>query len=225
VASIDEVRRIEKVGKVVPRNNQARLILGAPVQPGPIPAQEQAYEGKGQLIAIADTGFDNGYRDGGQVHPAFRGRVLELYPMGGAAADLDGHGTHVYGSAVGDGLTNTNDRIMGTAPHAHLVAQCAGSSFDQLPGDLNQLFEPPYKEHQARVHLNSWGTDMEDEQVEHNTPAKDIDKFVQTHPEIAICWAADNDATDLGRTGPSRRKADRGRSRGQELHHGGRQRE
>jgi serine protease AprX len=56
VASLDEVRNIEKVGKVVSRNNQARRILGADVQPG----QGQTYEGKGQVIAIADTGFDGG---------------------------------------------------------------------------------------------------------------------------------------------------------------------
>ena len=51
------------------------------------------------MIAIADAGFDGGL--GGQVHPALMGRVLKLYPINGDdGADLNGHGTHVWGSAV-----------------------------------------------------------------------------------------------------------------------------
>ena len=201
VASIDEVRRIGEVGKVVPRNNQARLILGADIQPALIPAQEQAYTGKGQVIAIADTGLDRGQMLA--VHPAFGDRVLELYPMGGHAADSDGHGTHVCGSAVGDYLTHDNDRIMGTAPQAHLVVQCAGSNFDRLPGDLSQLFELPYDQHGVRVHSNSWGGEMIHEQLDYdqNGSAEEIDRFVWTHQEMVICFAAGNDAKDLLGTG------------------------
>jgi hypothetical protein len=43
VTSLDEVRNIEKVGKVVSRNNQARLTVEADVQP----RQGQAYGGNG----------------------------------------------------------------------------------------------------------------------------------------------------------------------------------
>jgi len=41
------------------------------------------------------------------VHPAFKGRVLKLYPLGkpGDASDSDGHGTHVCGSLLGDGYS------------------------------------------------------------------------------------------------------------------------
>src|SRR2546421_10746226 len=83
-------------------------------------------------------------------------------PLGGASADFHGHGTHVCGSAVGDGLMNANIRVTGTAPQARLVVQCLRRDPQGwllgLPGDLAQLFEPPYSQYEARVHSNSWGT-------------------------------------------------------------------
>lgn len=52
------------------------------------------------------------------------------------------------------------------------MVQCTEGNYDGLPGNLNQLFEPPYNEHVARVHSNSWGLEMEDEQHEYESSAK-----------------------------------------------------
>jgi hypothetical protein len=98
--------------------------------------------GKGETIAVCDTGIDTG--DAGDIHPDFTGRVgwIKSYPItpdfssyirnpGGndGAADLDsGHGTHVTGSVLGSGaasrgLAGTSGLIRGPAYAARLVFQ------------------------------------------------------------------------------------------------------
>lgn len=57
-------------------NDIARGILGLP-NPTPGPG---ALLGMGQIVAVGDTGFDMGSTT--DVHPAFTGRVLKLYPLG-----------------------------------------------------------------------------------------------------------------------------------------------
>jgi subtilisin family serine protease len=99
-------------------------------------------------VAVADTGFDKGSIT--NVHPAFKGRVKKLYALGrpGKKDDPDGHGTHVAGSVLGDGLSSTEGPVRGTAPKARLVLQSVLDENDGLgglPDDLNDLFRPPYK--------------------------------------------------------------------------------
>jgi hypothetical protein len=122
LAAIDEVRHIEDVVPLKLHNTVARQVLRVELKGGGPPA----FEGEGQIIAVADTGFDNGSTT--DVHPAFAGRVLKLYALGREedASDPDGHGTHVAGSVLGDGQSTSLDtRIAGTAPKAKLVfSQC-----------------------------------------------------------------------------------------------------
>jgi serine protease AprX len=96
------------------------------------------------VIAIADEGFDNG--DADLVHPAFTGRIRRLHLLGNtqSAADTSGHGTHMCGSAAGNGQTSTQQHTRGIAAQATLVVQCAGSGYASIPGDCKKLFEPPY---------------------------------------------------------------------------------
>ncbi|RYP15321.1 hypothetical protein DL765_005777 [Monosporascus sp. GIB2] len=205
IATIDEVYRIEEIGETELRNDQAQLILAANIQPGPTLAQQQVYRGEGQVIAIADTGLDTGLAN--SVHNAFRDRVLDLYPMNGSAADHHGHGTHVCGSAVGDGWMN-DVHVMGTAPQARLVVQCLWDSTISClkpPRDLTRLFESPYTKHGARVHSNSWGGEMKTDQLPYNRRAEEIDAFVWKHPEMVICWAAGNNAAYDHATGDVRK--------------------
>lgn len=76
VAAIDEVRHIEEVRPYKLHNNIARQILRVPTNPAPAPVRE----GQGQVVAVADTGFDLGSTT--NVHPAFQGRVAQLYALG-----------------------------------------------------------------------------------------------------------------------------------------------
>ncbi len=197
VAALDEVRHIEEV---VPRkllNSVARKVLRVPAG-NPAPGGE----GAGEIVAVADTGFDKGSTT--DVHPAFKGRVKKLYALGrpGRKDDPDGHGTHVAGSVLGDGVSTADGAVRGTAPKAKLVLQSVLDFQDGLgglPDDLTDLFDPPYKKDKARIHTNSWGSvgnfGVYDQQ------AHEVDEFVHDHRDMLVCFAAGNEGTDKDKNG------------------------
>jgi hypothetical protein len=201
LAAIDAVRNIEEVTPKKLHNDVARGILrvGLATTGG-------TFEGEGQLVAVADTGFDRGSTT--NVHPAFQGRVQKLYPLGrhGKANDPDGHGTHVAGSVLADGTSGTlGTNIRGTAPQARLLLQSVldlSGGLGGLPDDLHDLFLPPYQDG-ARVHTNSWGETVGD--GSYNENAREVDDFVWNHRDCVICFAAGNagrDGSGSGRVDP-----------------------
>ena len=205
IATIDEIRSIEDVRAPRLFNNVARGIMKADVN-----IRGTSYMGAGQIVAVADTGFDKGNATG-DLHPAFHGRVNKLYPRGKTdAADPDGgggHGTHVCGSVLGNAHSDKlGITIQGTAPEANLVMQACSDSSGALvgiPHDLETLFDQPYAADKARIHTNSWGTPLPGDldQGEYDGSATDIDKFVWDHKDMVICFAAGNDGMDMDRNG------------------------
>ena len=60
-------------------------------------------------------------------------------PANDGAEDIDGHGTHVAGSVLGDG-TDSSGNIKGMAPEARLYFQSVGSyCANNPPGERNTL--------------------------------------------------------------------------------------
>ena len=117
LAKIHGVRRVRPRALKRPSNDVAAGIMVTAVSmanPG------LGLSGKGETIAVCDTGLDTG--DPKTIHPDFRGRVawIKSYPMtaelapfvtnpGGddGPADLDsGHGTHTSGSVLGSGASS-----------------------------------------------------------------------------------------------------------------------
>jgi hypothetical protein len=200
LAGLDAVRQIEQVPKRRLFNNVARPILAADVT-----VNGTSYKGEGQVVAVADTGFDRGSTK--DVHPAFTGRVAKLYALGrtnpAKSDDPDGHGTHVAGSVLGDGKSATmGGAIQGTAPRATLVMQSTLDSKGELgglPADLHDLFEPPYHNDSARVHTNSWGAEAIG--LHYDASAEEIDDVVWKHQDLAICFAAGNEGADRDKNG------------------------
>jgi len=200
LAALDQVRHVEEVPTRQLFNNVARPILHAEVV-----VNGTSYEGEGEVIAVADTGFDHGSTS--NVHPAFTGRVARLYALGrpspAKADDPHGHGTHVAGSALGDGNSaSMGGAIQGTAPRATLVLQStldSGGGLGGLPSDLHDLFEPPYDDDDARVHTNSWGATTPG--LPYDSSAQEIDDVVWNKQDLVICFAAGNDGIDRNRNG------------------------
>lgn len=196
LAKIDEVRHIEEF---VPRqlfNNVALGILNADKTHTTVNLQ-----GENQVVAVADTGFDKGSTT--DVHPAFTDRVVKLYPLGRSTAnDPNGHGTHVAGSVLGDGKSETmGGSIRGSAPKAKLVLQSVldrQGGLGGLPDDLNNLFKAPYENDGARVHTNSWGGPAFGR---YTVDSQQVDQFVWEHRDMVICFAAGNDGVDRNSNG------------------------
>ena len=197
VASIGAVRHIDLAYPAKLANSVARTVIRAPAVPSP----GNVLTGNGEVICIADTGFDTGSAT--NVHPAFTGRVKKLYAITrpGLTDDPDGHGTHVAGSALGDGNSASEGPVQGTAPGAHLVLQSLlDESFPiDPPASLIALFDTPYQNDQARIHSNSWvlggGPGV------YESRAQDVDTFVYEHRDMLICFAAGNEGQDSGQKG------------------------
>lgn len=139
LAAIHGVKLVRERTVNRPSNDVAAGVMGAMPLLGP---DGLGLGGRGEVIAVCDTGLDSGDRNA--IHPDFVGRIAALrsYPItsdydeyirnpGGddGPADLDsGHGTHVCGSVAGSGaasagLPETAGRIRGLAHEARIVFQ------------------------------------------------------------------------------------------------------
>ena len=179
-------------------------------------------DGHGQIVAVADTGFDRGYRDE-PVHPDFVGRVLDVssWPINeswdpyvtkpknddGAADNNSGHGTHVAGLALGDGVAS-HGNYRGLAPGASLVFQAmeqftsvnqshenemeSGYYLSGRPLDLKQLFNEA-REMGARIHVNAWGDPVSGSYTD---DCYEVDDFLAKSQDALVLFAAGNDGAD-----------------------------
>ncbi len=200
LSTIDEVRRIETVHRPTLLNDVATGIINA----DKLHLSSPPLRGSGQVIAVCDTGFDIGSSD--DVHPAFTARVRKVRALGGVNPhDLNGHGTHVAGSILGDGVANGYGPVIGSAPAAELVMQAAGSAPDKelngLPSDLYGLLKTTYDEDGARVHNNSWGVTGSSERGRYSQGATEIDEFIRDHRDMVVCFAAGNEGRDANSNG------------------------
>ncbi|MEE4261680.1 MAG: S8 family serine peptidase [Desulfobacteraceae bacterium] len=139
LSAIHGVRFIRKRAFKRTSNDVAGQIMGTRAT---LSAADLGLSGKGEVIAVCDTGLDNA--DLPTIHQDFAGRIKALmsYPItqdfasyvsnpgdDDGAADLDsGHGTHVAGSVLGNGATSLNlpgntRPIRGLAYQAQLVFQ------------------------------------------------------------------------------------------------------
>ncbi|MEM7350943.1 MAG: S8 family serine peptidase [Acidobacteriota bacterium] len=171
--------------------------------------------GEGQIAAVSDTGLSTGdfatlHHDFGQQGSASNPlRVIRAYALGRATWDDNqtlngGHGTHVAGSLVGNGVRSGADpasnsfpasSYAGTAPKAQLVFQSLldpAGGLGGIPADLNSLFQPAYDDG-ARVHSNSWGTPLFGA---YSSDSQEVDEFTWDHPNMVIHYTAGNRSSD-----------------------------
>jgi subtilisin family serine protease len=205
IAADDRVRILEEVVTPVLFDDQAKRLVLAPLR------IQGGFEfcGKGQTIAVVDSGFDLGSIE--DCHPAFTGQLHKLIPVGRAldqdktatqrVDDPKGHGTHVCGTIVGKEIETSEGMVGGVAQDAKVVV----SSLEKDDGDLiavefiKTLYEVPYKDYDARVHSNSWGDGlgMGTKQRPYGKDATGIDDFVRAHPDALICFSAGNTNLDM----------------------------
>ena len=179
--------------------------------------------GKGQVIAVADTGLDSGLNDE-SLHPDFQGRVKAIISLplnnswknvaanndsdDGPADRNSGHGTHVAGLALGSGIRSSGLH-QGVAPEAQLVFQSIeqyvevkneysnqfknGYYLSGRPLDVGELFEQA-REFGARIHVNAWGDEAHGRYTD---DCYEADRFLQRNPDALVLFAAGNSGADI----------------------------
>ena len=179
------------------------------------PRDSHGLYGAGQTVGIADTGLDTGniatlhldFSDG-----AGFSRVISLIDLvGDGTSDVNsGHGTHVAGSVLGNGMTSgcnstTNyfpsNCFAGIAPKANLVFQAlennATGQLTGIPPDLNTLFSQSQTAG-ANLHTNSWGSNVQGTYTGQSTA---VDQYMWSHKDFLILFAAGNNGADLNGDG------------------------
>jgi subtilisin family serine protease len=155
--------------------------------------------GKGQIVAVADTGLDNGTNNA-TLHPDFTNRVHTTFALGRANdwSDPDGHGTHVCGSLLGNGSASAG-QFKGVAYEAQLIMQSTmdAGGYLILPSDINVLFMQTYT-NGARIHSDSWGSSTFGE---YTASSRQADEFMWHHKDALLIFAAGNDGADLDKNG------------------------
>ena len=212
LSRINGIRRIEEFRIPKLRNDTSRDIVNVTPAWG---AHGLRLKGRGQKIGICDTGIDSGKNDA-SMHDDFEGRIINIHswPVQPYAdvqndgdddgkADLEsGHGTHVAGSALGNG-TMSGETYAGSAPEAEFVFQAIeqwteftdgseGYAISGIPSDLNGLFQQAYDDG-VRIHSNSWGVD---DGGAYGTTSHDLDEFIWEHPDLLVVVAAGNAGED-----------------------------
>ncbi|MDQ2088731.1 S8 family serine peptidase [Marimonas arenosa] len=217
LAQIDGILWIEDAMEFTLDNDLARPVIGVP---GAWSAPENL-RGTNQIIAVGDSGLDTGV-DNATMHDDVEGRIVSILSQpvrnlffscgvpvnvgadDGAAGLNSGHGTHVAGSALGDG-TVSGGLYAGVAPEAQLVFQateqwgdfpgtnCDGYGLYGIPGDLEDFFQEAY-DAGARIHTNSWSGSSNP--GAYTTREEQLDQFVWDNPDLLILFSAGNRGRD-----------------------------
>ncbi len=129
--------------------------------------QDLGFDGDGVLVAVADSGLNNGTAS--DMHPDLLGRVDAFFYYGGlaSAADEHSHGTHCAGIIAGNGSVGEVDEEgfyygIGVAPKARIVAQRIfdGQGGYEPPENLADLVRDASRVG-AVIGSNSWGDDTQ----------------------------------------------------------------
>ena len=210
----EELLTLKGVEAIEPRpdvelfNDKSNVVSGVPSV-----RKNFGLYGEGQIIAITDSGLDTGKNDA-SMHDDIEGRILAiqdvpwLCPTNCISAnglDFSSHGTHVTGTALGNGKLSGSDpkgskydnSFAGVAPEAKLVFQSGGLYntvsnryyfMPDFPDDVKQ-WKPAY-DLGARIHSNSFG--VKGNYGKYSSWSRDLDRFTQTYKSYNILFAAGN---------------------------------
>ncbi|KAI0387432.1 peptidase S8/S53 domain-containing protein [Hypomontagnella monticulosa] len=230
-AAHNEVQTIALVPGNVFSNYVARKDLNVPIPDNNNNNAELGRQGRGIVVALTDTGFDVG--DIKNLHPAFTaGQIVALksfyagelkakwderkLPVAGPdTGDRYGHGTHIAGSIVGNGISKTFGPVQGTAPGALLYIQSVGGP-NQEPRlyecglTLSQVFTSPLAA-RAYIHSVSWNTNMADNiRRGYIDETRVTDEIVWNNKQLLIVHGAGNDGRGyIDRRSPQINEPDR----------------
>ncbi|MBE2236847.1 MAG: S8 family serine peptidase [Caldilineaceae bacterium] len=193
---------VERFIQPTTANAEGRKLMGAEAV-----WESFGYYGAGQIVAISDSGLSVQ----GALSTDFAGRLVRAFApsemnLASAACtakttytDLNGHGTHVAGSVLGNGARSGSNATghaytsshAGTAPEASLVFMALntdGSTGIQCI-DLNGDFIAKGYQEGARVSSNSWGASNGGA---YSQLSSLVDDYIWRHKDYLVLFAAGN---------------------------------
>jgi subtilisin family serine protease len=193
---------IERFIQPTTTNAEGRKLMGA----GAV-WQSFGYFGAGQIVAISDSGLSVQ----GALSTDFAGRLVRGFApsemnLASAACrakttytDLNGHGTHVAGSVLGNGVRSGSNPSAhdyagshaGVAPEARMVFMALntdGSTGIQCV-DLNGDFVAKGYQEGARISTNSWGAS---DGGAYNQLSSLVDDYIWRHKDYLVLYSAGN---------------------------------
>ncbi len=199
LAALAQIREVQLISVHVPKrlaNDLSRVKIrvstNQPITRPPeshygAPTAADHLTGLNVLLGVNDSGVDDS-------HPDFTGRI----DPGSYAPDLDGHGTHVLGTLLGDGaasplaptnaMGSTNAAIFsGVAPLATVFVQ------DYRGPDANLQLETALRK--IRISNNSWGYPINDYDIfaaSYDAAVRDSSPGETGEQEVAYVFAAGN---------------------------------
>jgi len=181
-------------------NDRSSAIIGAEPLATRDFACPEGLTGKGQIVALADSGLGDGQMN--NPHPDLKSQpgqypkvtMLKSLTNRKETDDPNGHGTHMASTVAGTGVAS-NGKYKGIAPGASIYFQCILNSQEEAspPLNINTLFQPAY-DAAARIHINGWGS-------KNNTylsSASQIDAYIRKHPDFLVIFGAGNDGPNSG---------------------------
>jgi hypothetical protein len=169
-------------------SSQVRALTGIErinkVMPPQVPDR---WSGKGELVAVFDSGIDDSHED-------LADRVAEkiAYTLDTQTASRDdkhGHGTHVAGIIAGTGRAS-NREVRGVAPEVRLISVGILANGRLLtPPDIADLLKEG-TQRGAKILNLSWGKPIGGS---YEQGAEQLDKFIYDNPEILVVVAAGNE--------------------------------
>ncbi|SDK92858.1 Subtilase family protein [Maridesulfovibrio ferrireducens] len=208
---IKGVKWIERASELRTDNNIALGIIEARSEQEKVwPVSRSKLFGEGQIVAICDSGIDTG--EVSSIHEDFsdgqggsRINSNVVFP-GSSIIDYSGHGTHVAGTVLGNGMKSGSSPLAnsfpstcyaGAAPKARLYFQTVGpadggANLPGIPADLFDIFDPAH-DAGARIHSNSWGASGPGN---YDSLSVSVDQFMWSNKDFLILFAAGNAGKD-----------------------------
>lgn len=211
LSTMADVKWIEKASQWRLHNSVSTDIIDARA-----PRDTHGLYGQGQVVAVSDTGLDTGviatlHNDFGDG--AGTSRVNQIIDRTGTgASDVhSGHGTHVAGSVLGNGIESGSNpsadafpdtSYAGLAPKANLIFQAiedngAAGNLSGIPADLNDLFFEAQSAG-AHLHTNSWGAPYAGS---YTASSEDVDQYMWNHKDYLILFSAGSNGVDMNGDG------------------------
>jgi len=180
---VPSIQHIEDAPEIVLRNNSNRWIVQSNLS-NVTPFYDRGIHGEDQVVGILDGRVSVNhcsFFDSVPIGPLHR-KILAYNTSTG----VDTHGTHVAGTAVGDGGSDTNTRG---------VAYLSKVVYNTIPSFTESGIRQRLDLHHdqgARAHTNSWG---DDSTTSYNSLARGFDSFSHVFEDSLALLAVTNTST------------------------------